>query len=76
MVLKDSDSVFKTLDILLLLPPTLFGGLSVNVTILEKEGLKKTNNIAYKLKGSAPVYEKNSIEHGIDKNHGSKEYKL
>lgn len=33
LVLKDSDSVFKTLDILLLLPPTLFGSLSVKVTM-------------------------------------------
>lgn len=34
LVLKDSDSVFKTLDILLLLPPALFGSLSVKVTKL------------------------------------------
>lgn len=45
LVLKDSDSVFKALDIFLLLPPTLFGSLSVKVTILEKEGLKKDNKI-------------------------------
>lgn len=40
LVLKDSDSVFKTLDILLLLPPTLFRSLSVKVTMYYKKWVR------------------------------------
>lgn len=34
LVLKNCNSVFETFDILLLLPPTLFGSLSVKVNML------------------------------------------
>lgn len=50
LVLKDSDSVFKALDIFLLLPPTLFGSLSVKVE-KEKEGLEKDNKYGLHLTG-------------------------
>lgn len=55
LVLKDSDSVFKALDIFLLLPPTLFGSLSVKVE-KEKEGLEKDNKYGLHLTGLWTLY--------------------
>ena len=74
LVLKDSDSVFKALDIFLLLPPTLFGSLSVKVTILEKEGLKKYNKYSLHLTELWSLYIKQTkVTHNIDKNQDWKE---
>ena len=70
LVLKDSDSVFKTLDILLLLPPTLFRSLSVKVTMYYKKWVRNRQIIDSRFQSYMKT---NSSEHNIDKNHGWKE---